>query len=855
MADIITPNIYKISKTISDLQNEFIDEVNEDVLVTSMFGFMHSALSEISQNQINLASAYGNESIHLLAKMDKTILTECISYSIKNVNAVPATMNVMIGMIKSELDSIMTMGKFRISKNCPIYIGKYEFRLEHDIVISKKEIPNKESVYTAIYDIESTNNITTIEDPIIDPPIQLVKNNDMFIFVNCILRQYTVKKEFKSVISNNILENKIIDFSFNESIADFEVIVIDGNGDKVKLTPIYEGLPITSSLYCFYNWINSDTIRIKFDRDSYDPDRNATVQINIIETLGNEGNIEYVPKDENDDIICSLTSDDIDYDNTSILVMPRSAASRGRDRKSMAVLKEMISREMLARGTITSDKDLDNYFNEIDSDNRIKFEKKIDNQKRRVRFGYFLAKDSIGNIIPTNTVDIKIRRSEFDVDDKDNERLILNQGTPIVYSSGEYCRIDRNFEDSKPKFVYASPFNIAINRNHLSTSHYLNIINDDYYTKFVYINQNAFEHFISKSISISKINMEDKIYDISLSLSQNSNIDYNLIQLDDNDNIISSKLYPILAFTPEGSKTKYYVRGTITSYDKNTFSYEVQFKMESGDSINTKNQIRLSNLFVKGTTDKASVFVDSEIDMELYIYADLGKDYGNKEVLDPSIPNATLSDIYSISSVKLFNNYSNVIKSLVNLAPGDEETYILRGIPVFKKSYIDDIDKCLSVLNQINYRKSYIEDALDILEDSFEIDLKYYNTYGPSKVFKIGFNENSLNNVNIALTFRLRLYTGADINITSYIIQSIKSYVEDINNIRDDIHMSNLCTYIKDLYKDSIDFIEFVGVNGYDANYSYISKETTKIISETPEFLSINLKEDNESPDINIIPV
>ena len=63
--------------------------------------------------------------------------------------------------------------------------------------------------------------------------------------------------------------------------------------------------------------------------------------------------------------------------------------------------------------------------------------------------------------------------------------------------------------------------------------------------------------------------------------------------------------------------------------------------------------------------------------------------------------------------------------------------------------------------------------------------------------------------------------------------------------------MMNLITDIKNKYSEYIEYIEFVGINKYDATIQYIQKLSLNLITDVPEFLNINLL-NNTQPDINI---
>lgn len=848
--EIISADTYNISDTINKLQKRFIDNVDSDTLMLGIFGYMNEINTNNLQNSIMMAAEWGNEILPIKAKFEKTILTNAITYNIKNINAIPSTMRVMIGFIEKELKSQMVNNKFVLSKECSFMVGDYEFHLDYDLIIASDEIAKEGTVYTCRYDIQRENPLSDITSPYLDvPPIRMQQNNDTFIFITCNIRQISTEKIYKKIISNNILENKTVDFNINEDMASFDVIIINADGSKVYLEPIYEGMPDSTKQFCYYNYLDSNTIRIKFYTDSYDPPLNSTIEIDVHSTKGKDGNIDY-----RDDCIQTLSAEDKDYSNISVLIKPIEPAINGYDKKTIEQLKQMIPKEMLARGSIINTKDIQNFFNNIDAENRLMFFKQRDNQIERLYYAYLLAKDEDNNIIPTNTLDVMITEDLFS--STENDRFTIAPGTPIVYDGGKYANVRSEVNtSSKSKFIYASPFIIVVNKQPLSVSYYLDIIDTNYTLKYDYINQDSFVQFIATTLNCKKVYVESNKYKITTKITQNVNVDKLLVETDENGNIIKCNLKPVLVFKTD-NKNSYYIEGKVLSYDRTTFSYNVEFILDADSTLNGNNHMRIKDVFLSGTDTKVNMYLPDSINTSLYIYAKFDKSYGNNDGgMIPNMEDYTLCNRYStIEGVHLFYNYSNIIKSTVTITGKDPQkgsTFNISGVPLVKRSYIQDGDRCINCAEYLQYRKAYIDKALETLENSFNIDMKFYNTYGPSKIFTIGYDGKKLDKVNLTLKFAIKLKTGADDNILYHIKSSIKTYVENINTLVDSIHMNNLCTEIKNTYKTEIDFIEFIGINDYNALLQYIKKIDYDELNTVPEFLCLNLS-DNITSDIQI---
>ena len=140
-----------------------------------------------------------------------------------------------------------------------------------------------------------------------------------------------------------------------------------------------------------------------------------------------------------------------------------------------------------------------------------------------------------------------------------------------------------------------------------------------------------------------------------------------------------------------------------------------------------------------------------------------------------------------------------------------------------------------------------------MLEDSFGVDYKYFNTYGPSLMYNID-NETNIDRINLSLTFEIKFQVASEKSYITAITNSIKEYIEDMNYITD-LHMPNLITYITNLYRQQLVYIKFIGLNKYESLHQSIYKNP-KIDADyfvetqtVPEFINVNTL-DNNLPDI-----
>lgn len=215
--------------------------------------------------------------------------------------------------------------------------------------------------------------------------------------------------------------------------------------------------------------------------------------------------------------------------------------------------------------------------------------------------------------------------------------------------------------------------------------------------------------------------------------------------------------------------------------------------------------------------------------------------------------------------------------------------YTMSRFPVIKNGYLFTEELIQDFIYALEERRKYITQCLYVLEDTFDIDFKFVNTFGPSKTFyynipsatnyraivtvqktnvyasnsesstiqgELYYNQeiiitningqwgqisspyagyiklvdtakiaNYIDNVAIRLKFALEAQTTADRYIGEGIIGDIKTYIEDINSINE-IHMPNIITFITNQYREQLVYFEFLDLNGYGNACQHLYLET-----------------------------
>lgn len=883
MGNLINTDIYDLTKTVNDLQKEYMPQESEMTRAAGINGYFADINASELQNAVIISSELANEMWPARAKYDKNIIAHAIIQNITDINATPSKMDILIGIKEEDIINNSINDVFTIEESYIFNIGGYEFHLPYDVLIEVNTLSNNEKVYTARYDNTRENEVCDITNPYLNAPSLQRIESDTYIIFQCTIYQYTLQTITKRINNNNTIENKTFEFEFENQLASFVVKVTDGNEVKY-LTPVFEGIGVKNDLkdFCFFTYIDTNNIRVRFDSLSYVPSLNTTVETIVKTTLGSKGNFTY---DQSEFMV--INSSKYGY-NISAYFYPSNEASYGRDGKTTEELRRQLPKEALSRGSITTTDDLINYFNIISTESdRFSIEKRVDNQFERSYYAYLILKDSYGNVIPTNNIDLKILNTEFDIstdlgnsDIAVNRKRILKPGSPIGYNrSSKYGRIieDDKVEEflnkSPNNFVYTSPFLIIVNADPIYTSYYLNIIKMSKLLKFSYINRMTALQFIVGSIAWVR-EFNSNIYTMTLPFTSNlvtSSTDYSLYTRVKTENGKYKIVPHVKAFavfcntgtTDDGVTPYRYIEGNLDVIETEggfKVNNRFLFNLETDDSFDDESRIKILNTKIPNSDVTDYGYLTKTTNVYIYLLTDFEEEGAGRYDLDNTVPNLTgwsVTNMYTVTDgLDFFINYSDIISSVTtNYTEGvvdPEPGFILKDVPLVSYKYAQDTSMLQELIDGLDNKKIYIDNALDILENNFIIDFKLFNTYGPAETYTIDRSgETLIDRINITLNFEIKLVKTTDVYTKNYIIRDIKEMVEDLNDMTN-LHIPSLITEITNKYcPNSIEYIEFLGFNEYGPGVQHLYRKDITRVGETPEFITVHVSDDL-TPAINI---
>ena len=879
----ISTDIYNVVDMVNKLKARFIEDENEDTLSVGIFGFLGDTEAKKIQSAITITGELGNEMFPQRAKLERNIIAHAINSNIIDLNAVPAHILLNIAIRESDLDAYMKDNEFIIDHLCPINIGEYVFHVDYDIVIRRYKRPSSDNwTYVARYDMDEKNILSNVQVAYLDQPYVMNYNNHKYVFFQTVARQMQIEILPDTIMSSSVIDNKSYTFNFTDQLAAFDVYIIE-NGKTTRLYPYIYGQSIDPEVedYCWYLFVNSNTIRIGFDQKSYIPGISANIKIVIYTTLGSKGN--FTPKILEDEagIYADFDSERYSFNRISSIITMATNSSGGKDKKTLEELRKLVPKMAMSRGYITTETDLYNFFNSMsDETNRFSLRKKLDNNNNRVWYCFLIVKDEYNNVIPSNTIPIQIDTNNKDYcKECDERRYIIPCGTTFCYDPElEYAKpIDESDIPEKYSdeyfgnlYYYRSIYNIIVNTDPLYCAYYLTIINKDDYFQYTWLNESIDLGFIATNYHIErKLLSEKSDYKIQFNITQSINEEYYLYYKvnEDGEERYVNNMRIVLVIHKETEPYRY-IDANIIGYDEGIKQFTCEVTLKTDDTFDILNNIKLLDLYEAGYDTKNNGFFAHNCEAYIYIYSKFddgehGK--GGKDKLIPKMDEYTLINIYKFASgLTLFENYTDIVNTRIRKkvsANKENINYSITGIPLIGEHYFISEDNVSYLFNTIYDKKEYIDYCLNVLEHTLNIDFKFFNTYGDSKTFFIGDRERTgLGHIDINLRFRLKLENPSNIQTKNDIVDFIKKYIEDLNalDIEDvkDLHVPNLLHDIKEEFGDLIIYIEYMNYNNNRLGINHIEVRPDIEDMHIPkEFINVRnkLTEDGKlEPDIDV---
>lgn len=665
------------------------DDVN--TYNTGIFGYINEVMGNTTEDAFNAINLARREFYPITAQYISSLYKMATLQSIDIPLTVPAQCKCALVIPQDQIIEYSTYSNgvytCTIDSCLKIFADNLQFMLDYPInIISKK---SDKWVHTTHYDINIENSLSsnTRERYLSNQIIHENGTNYVAIFIDAI-RQVEMQQVSQILVRDNILSTSVMDVEFDGKLANFEVFYIENGNDKeVQLKKVMINAGTPNVPFVNYEMINENKIRLTFKYNSvFVPKYNSEIICRIYTSSGSEGNF----KKFDGDLICSSDSEKYAYNSNMTIVGKINGSSYGgQDVLSIEDLRNKIIRAYSTNSTITTSTDLQLRFDEV-SDSidgvQVLFKKKRDDIFNRLFGAYALVKDTAGNILPTNTLNVTCTRSDLiDIDDPETantNRIMIKPGTIYKYKENDdsntvIAMSDSNeilsvldISENDTEFMFTNPFLIGINVNPNIVGYYMNTVNNTYAIDYTYVNDNSPVQFISSGITIERNAMlGTDYYKVSLKLTPSINdMEYSQnVTLPDEtaeDYIIRAK------YNGTVESIKYYTEDTKKSYIRATLKYDTDNSDNQYEYIQVSSTLAINDASIPGYKLKYSVgdtFIANDI-----LATKMPTDLNNLKVVADIGYNLYMNDYYVPFTIEEFNADDNIYTLCAYLGTTDE---------------------------------------------------------------------------------------------------------------------------------------------------------------------------------------
>lgn len=887
-------SIYSIEEwLVNEIAPGYFNMDNVSLLNVGQFGMHNHVIASVVEDQFEVVDRYINEVLPQKANLPDFIYANAALYGIEDFLARPSHASMLLYIKEEDVleksthrkggKTVEISGKssyvdyrdFRIDSDMQIFVNDVQYSIPYDVNIQVSEIERDggktERSYIATWVMDKKNSIGEVDSPYIKI-YKSTYDKDIWLVLKLDIYQYTRIPYVEPILTNSKLNIPYFETSFSNQLCNFEVFYQEpGSTELIQLEKRLESsVPLTTP-FIYYKFVDDNTVRFSFANDDryFIPDYNSYIRVYMYETIGKDGDFKLTNGDIgiSPQVALYTTDESLAYNrSTTVIGFIGTDSIGGRTKLSVQDIKDLTCERVLTIDSITTDTDLMMFaknYAAVYQTNPV-FIKYRDDVAGREYGCYIRLTDGV-DIFPTNTPNLIMS-----ADDADNHYASLKQYT--VKPGKRYCYADdttkqlvRLMGEDEPKadVEYTSIFLSVIQTKPNAIRYYLNTVDKNVELEYKYINNFSYYNFVVTNCSIKRnaVKGEDG-YNIKLTIVRVDGV-VEGINVDDeimDNETLAENLKVIIAFdTNEG----HYVPMTLANANHKIGYYDFETIIYTDDMIDD-TRICLTNLKNNETGEEQYRIVnmtDPSVHFCVffkYANGNMTHDYQYiTEVKEHTLCNEYVpypNEFYFALPMTLTRSHV-VFEDMTGTTSGFG--FLIKQMPLLGYDFIMNDDSNISkVTNNIAAFYSFITDTLMSVTPNFTINIKFFNTYGRSKMFYIE-KDKLLDYVHLKAVFGVKFFAGIDQEAYLEKVQIyIKDFVENLNIVQEGtnkIEVSVLIHKMHMAFEDQIEHIIFYRFNDYDAGVQVIELNGLLPSETTPETVPefITLKKD----DVTIIPL
>ena len=827
MADLISNSSYDYDERFLELAKDFFDLEQVSTAKAGMFGYHTAIHSNIAKDAVFhrnmlfreffLNTSSMNDSVYNWAR----ILDHNIDLARPSYMPVALQIDVAQAMTLAERDSYGTVeGGFRVfrfARDQVFTIGPNFYAVPHEIFVYCRMDGTVPSV-SARYDFSDA--ASNYKDPLVTTEHLkvLVEGSKATIFFN--LYQLSVKSTYVDVLSNDDFDNSIFDVTFGKNLVSFTVKYQSPGTSSWVDVPVsfgedWEGSNGQQNGY--YTMVDDRTLRIFFSSKpgSFRPKFGSRLQVTTVTTDGSAGNFQYSGR---------VSMQNSFFENVGYTMINLADPTGGRDQIDFVETKKALIAKLRTRSSYITESDLGSFFDVV-RQTRIKKNLKVDVIRtrddvfRRIFSAYVLMRLKTGEVVPTTTTDLTV-----DVHQLVDSGFSIKPGTMVIYDrqTSSYRLLAKD-EVPDPYFYNADAISFCVPYlMHLDFSEFpkTNVFRTSYkktvtlgYRPRRPLSGNLMLNFVTISrnplVDVDGFRVTaDVVGDASALIGKEV-----VLVLKDPDTGLVAGLLP-LANLPD-TMTYHAVVKTSDSFSQNG-----RYLVEDTFYSPTDRTVVVPSLPVKGSYD-----------VSIRIYDEGFRTEGDNYYVE----------YYSTSKVAIADDVSKFVHCPVVV---DNETgrIVIKKVPLvganfyFNETYVNDINDTVATIF------GSVEEIDTAMENGTAIDVKFFNSRGPSYEFKS-------DTVDLRVRLQVKLKVPFSESLDYLIRKDIVAFVEGSNETMERrFSISNLITALERKFTE-ISYIQVFSINSANVQSIEVRPDHDRRDPDSvPEYLTVR-KKFGSSPD------
>lgn len=874
-------SIYTIEEwMINEIAPKFYDMDKISLLNVGQFGMNNHIIGSVIEDQFEVVDRYVNEILPQKANLPDFIYANAALYGIQDFLARPSRTSMLLYIKESDIltkstgrqsgKTVTVSGKssyvdykdFRMDSEMQIFIDNVQYSIPYDVNIQVSSIDRdgqKDHSYIATWVMDTKNSAAEITNPYIKI-YKATYDNDFWIVLKLDIYQYSRKTYIEPILTNSKLNIPYFETTYTDQLCNFEVFYQEpGSTSWTQLEKRLESAVPTTTPFIYYKIIDDETVRFSFANDDryFVPDYNSNIQVMMYETLGKDGDFKLV---EGDTIIPQVTlytkNEEFAYNrSTTVLGIIGADSIGGRTKLSVQDIKDLTCEKILTINSITTDNDLMMYaknYAAVYQTNPVFIKYRDDPAGRE--YGCFIRLSDGVDIFPTNTPDLFISADEVDSYYPSLHQYTIKPGRKYGYVDDITKQIIGPVDTSVDVDVaYTSIFLTIIQTKPNAVRYYLNTVDKNLNMEYKYINNFSYYNFLVPSCSMKRNAIDgESTYHIKMTLMRVDGV-IEGINVDDeisNSDNLSENLKVLIVFdTNEG----HYIEMNLVEANNKTGAYDFEAYIDTDDMIDDV-RISLTNLVNNTTGEIQSRIVDMTnpgIHFCVFFKYQAGNTSHNYQMIE-SVANHTLCNEYAPYEDEFyFALPMTLTRSHVVFEVVPEDTsgfgFLIKQSPMLGYDFIKNNDSNISIVtNNIADFHTFITNTLMDVTPNFTINIKFFNTYGRSKMFYVAEKE-LLDYVHLVTRLKVKFFAGIDQEAYLSKLQSyIKDFVENLNTVKEGtnkIEVSVLLHKIHQSFSEQVEYVIFERFNEYNAGVQVIElngllpSETTP--NTVPEYITL----------------